>query len=262
MNYLRKHGQPPFQVVVVHGGPGAAGDVQDLAEELSKDFSVLEPFQTAKTVAGQVEELKEILVKNAQAPVILIGHSWGAILSYIFAAENPKLVKKLIMISSAVFEDKYIDQIEKTRQARITPDDRKKIDALSRTLNDRKAGNKDVIFAQFGQLIDKVDSYHPLTNQNPTIVASLAIYQGIWPEFVRLRKSGKLSWLGQKINCPVIAIHGDYDPRPAEGVQKPLSAVVKNFKFILLKNCGHYPWREKEVKDKFYKILKKVIITI
>ena len=63
--------------------------------------------------------------------------------------------------------------------------------------------------------------------------------------------------LGEKIKCPVVAIHGDYDPHPAEGVKKPLLKVVKNFRFILLKNCGHKPWIEQKAKDEFYIILKK-----
>jgi pimeloyl-ACP methyl ester carboxylesterase len=54
----------------------------------------------------------------------------------------------------------------------------------------------------------------------------------------------------------VVAIHGDYDPHPAEGVQKPLSAILENFRFILLKNCGHKPWVERQARDRFYAVLK------
>jgi pimeloyl-ACP methyl ester carboxylesterase len=72
-----------------------------------------------------------------------------------------------------------------------------------------------------------------------------------------LRRSGKLLKYGKHIKCPVVAIHGDYDPHPALGVQKPLSAILKNFRFILLKNCGHKPWVERQAKDEFYGILKE-----
>jgi pimeloyl-ACP methyl ester carboxylesterase len=74
---------------------------------------------------------------------------------------------------------------------------------------------------------------------------------------MELRRNGTLVALGKQIQCPVVAIHGDYDPHPPEGIKKPLSAVLKNFRFILLKNCGHLPWIEKEAKDKFYGILKE-----
>ena len=65
------------------------------------------------------------------------------------------------------------------------------------------------------------------------------------------------SVLGKNIECPVVAIHGDYDPHPAEGVEKPLASILKNFRFILLQNCGHKPWIEKHAKDIFYEILKQ-----
>jgi pimeloyl-ACP methyl ester carboxylesterase len=79
----------------------------------------------------------------------------------------------------------------------------------------------------------------------------------VWTEAAELRRSGELLQLGKLIKCPVVAIHGDYDPHPAEGVQKPLSAILKSFSFILLANCGHKPWIERQAKDKFYEFLKE-----
>lgn len=54
-------------------------------------------------------------------------------------------------------------------------------------------------------------------------------------EALAIRKSGTLIAHGKNIRCPVIAIHGDYDPHPADGVKIPLTRVVKNFRFILFK---------------------------
>lgn len=52
----RRYGKEPFKVVVVHGGPGAAGEMKTMAEELSKTFGVVEPLQTANSIKGQVED--------------------------------------------------------------------------------------------------------------------------------------------------------------------------------------------------------------
>ena len=71
-----------------------------------------------------------------------------------------------------------------------------------------------------------------------------------------IERKRKLLEMGKQIRCPVVAIHGDYDPHPAEGVQKPLSAFMKNFRFIMLKHCGHKPWVEREAKEQFFRILK------
>jgi pimeloyl-ACP methyl ester carboxylesterase len=72
-----------------------------------------------------------------------------------------------------------------------------------------------------------------------------------------LRRNGKLLELARQIQCPAVAIHGDYDPHPAEGVQKPLSAVLSKFRFILLENCGHTPWTERQARGTFYEVLKE-----
>jgi pimeloyl-ACP methyl ester carboxylesterase len=72
-----------------------------------------------------------------------------------------------------------------------------------------------------------------------------------------MRRSGELLELGERVECPVVAIHGDYDPHPAAGVQEPLSTVLERFRFILLKSCGHTPWIERQARDEFYRVLEK-----
>ena len=257
MDNLRKHGQPPYRVAVIHGGPGAPGEMKPVAEELAKDHGVLEPLQTKNTIADQVDELVEVIVKQGQAPITLIGFSWGAILSFILTANYPNLVKKLILVSSAVFKDSYAADIMPTRLSRLTEEDRNKIDQLLFSLNDPDNAHKDRTFSELGQMISRVDLLNPLPDNHEKPKVQYEIYKQVWAEAEALRRSGELVTLGKNIQCPVVAIHGDYDPRPAEGVKIPLSSVIKDFQFILLEKCGHYPWLEKEAKDQLYQILKK-----
>lgn len=52
----RQYGDTPSRVVVLHGGPGGAGEVEPLARELyRRGHAVLEPFQTRRTVGSQVD---------------------------------------------------------------------------------------------------------------------------------------------------------------------------------------------------------------
>jgi pimeloyl-ACP methyl ester carboxylesterase len=105
--------------------------------------------------------------------------------------------------------------------------------------------------------LSKADAYDPIANEPEIIDCRFDIFQGVWQDAAELRRSRRLLELGKRIKCQVIAIHGDYDPHPAEGVQKPLSATLKSFRFILLKNCGHKPWMERQARDRFYDILKQ-----
>lgn len=61
MKNVRTYGTAPFQVAVIHGGPGAPGEMAPVARELSLLCGVLEPLQTKTTVAEQVEELATVL---------------------------------------------------------------------------------------------------------------------------------------------------------------------------------------------------------
>ncbi|HUT38533.1 MAG TPA: alpha/beta hydrolase [Methanoregula sp.] len=257
MKNLRTYGNAPYTVAVIHGGPGAAGEMAPVACELSLTLGVLEPLQTERTLSGQVAELKNVLAGQGDLPVILIGHSWGAMLGFIFTAKNPFMVKKLILVSSGVFDDRYAAGIMSTRSARLSHKDTIAIDSLVTKLNDPESHNKDRIFAELGTIIEKADSFDALDHSREGIKYNYDIYTHVWAEAEALRKSGALIEPGTQIRCPVVAIHGDYDPHPADGVKIPLSRVIKNFKFFLLENCGHYPWRERSARDRFYEILHK-----
>lgn len=260
MKNLRTYGNAPFKVAVIHGGPGAPGTMAPVARELAASHGVLEPLQTTASLEGQVLELKAVLEKNADLPVTLIGSSWGAWLSFILSARYPELTKKIILVGSGPFEEKYAANIMATRLNRLNAEDRTEVDSLMEILDDPGAGEKNTILARLGKLLGKADAFNPSTLDTETTECRYDIHIAVWKEASVLRKSGKLLELGKQINCPVTAIHGDYDPHPFEGVRGPLSPVLKEFRFFLLKNCGHYPWFEKEARNRFFEILNKEII--
>ncbi len=260
MNNLKTYGKAPFNIAVIHGGPGTAGEMAPVARKLASDWGVLEPFQTAASLEGQIEELRTVLNENADLPVFLIGFSWGAWLSYIITARYPSFVKKLILIGSGPFEENYATRIEQIRLSRLSDMERKEIESLYEILNDPATEDKKAAFIRFGALFSKADAYDPIEQESEVIDYEPDIFQSVWKEAVELRRSGKLLELAKHINCPVVTIHGDYDSHPAEGVQKPLSTVLKNFRLVLLANCGHKPWIERQAKDEFFKILKEELL--
>ncbi len=259
MKNLRKYGNAPFNVAVIHGGPGAPGEMAPVARELSSVRGILEPLQTATTLEGQVQELKAVLKKWGDLPITLIGWSWGAWLSFIFTAKYPTFVKKLILIGSGAFEEKYAVNIMKLRLSRLSEEERAEALSLMEILNDPTIRSKNTPMSRLGKLISKADSYDPLPHDSEILECQYDIYQDVWGQSMELRSSGKLLELGNKIQCPVVAIHGDYDPHLSEGVKGPLSSTLKDFRFILLENCGHHPWIERAARDRFYDILKNEV---
>ena len=254
METIRKYGQLPFHIALLHGGPGAAGEMKSVAENLSKDFGVLEFIQTEKSVNGQIEELHNQLISSADLPAILIGYSWGAWLGFLFAGRYPHIIKKLILISSAAFESKYNSDLMSIRLNRLNPDDRIEAERLLSVINSEDSDHESL--NRFGKLMSIADSYDYQPEDNDSVDLDMAIYQSVWSEASKLRETNELIRCADKIKCPVVAIHGDYDSHQIDGVERPLSEKIVDFKMIRIEKCGHTPWRERYAKDIFFKILR------
>lgn len=256
----RTYGTAPFTVAVVHGGPGAGGEMAPVARELAKSRGVLEPIQTATTLEGQVDELRTLLEAHADLPVTLIGYSWGAWLSFIVAARYSAMVGKLILVGSGPFEEKYVAALQSTRMSRLSAEERAAFDATITALGDPATEDTSTHLVRLGALATKTDTYDPIPDafQEADLVDLQGdVFQVVWNNAAEMRRNGELLALGHRIQCPVAAIHGDYDPHPAEGVEKPLAAILGNFRIILLKDCGHTPWIERQAKGEFYSILEQ-----
>jgi pimeloyl-ACP methyl ester carboxylesterase len=262
MNYnnLRKYGEHPFKVAVIHGGPGVAGEMAPVARELSRFVGVLEPLQTVASLKGQVIELANILKDSFMTPIVLIGWSWGAWLSVLITSEHPLLVKELILVGSGPFEEKYSANIINTRLNRLSEREKAELKLLQEQMCVPVDHFDNNLFVRLRQLLNKTDSYELIPHIDETIEFNYEIYQKVWEEASILRKSGLLLNITKKIKCPVLAIHGDFDPHPSFGVKEPLSAVLNDFHFIELKKCGHLPWLERNARDDFYNILFNKII--
>jgi pimeloyl-ACP methyl ester carboxylesterase len=232
-----------------------------VARELASKLGVLEPLQTADTLAGQVEELRSVLENNAALPVTLVGHSWGAWLSYMIAAKYALLVKKLVLVSSGPFEERYAQDIMTTRLNRLTVVERNEISVLTEKLNDPTTEDKDTAMARVGELMSRADAYDPLQHKDEVLGVQYRVFESVWNDAQELRSSGKLIQLAGQVQCPVTVIHGDYDPHPAEGVRQPLSNVLDDFRFILIKNCGHTPWFERQARGEFLRALEEELKT-
>ena len=255
METIRKYGKPPFRIGLLHGGPGVSGEAKPVAENLAKDFGILEFLQTEKSVNGQIEELYRQLISSAELPVILIGYSWGAWLGFLFASRYPDLLKKLILIASGAFDSEYNHDLMNIRLNRLTPQNKKEAERLILLLNSGNPDNE--ILRHFGKLMTIADSYGSLPEDDDSVKIDMSIYRPVWAEASRLRDTNELLNCADRISCPVVAIHGIYDSHPIAGVEKPLSAKLDDFRMIGIEKCGHTPWRERYAKDIFFEILRK-----
>lgn len=246
MNNCREYGDLPFCAIVVHGGPGAPGCCAGICRGLADNFGVLEYLQSKNSIEELLDELCGVILHYQLDKVILIGHSWGAWLSYIFAAKYPQYVSKLILVSCGPFKVNYYYQLVEARSIKIMPEEQKE---------DIRAAN---LYSD--DLEYDPDHYCLLPNIKADMIAFNEMqFNSLMNEVVSMRASGELLDYSRFIECPVIAIHGKNDPHPWEGVKVPLENRLNVFKMFLLDRCGHDPWKEYYAKDEFFHILKREI---
>lgn len=259
MENIRLHGKPPYTIAIIHGGPGGLGQMKPVAEELSQAYGIIEPLQDQTTVDGQIDGLKDAIQQHGQLPITLIGHSWGAMQCILFAAIHPTLVKKLILVSSGTFDDASSQLVGQTRMNRLDAQEKQAFNNLLGQLPNSSEQEQNNIFKKLATFSCATDSYKLLETPLNNTTVLYHVFEKVWAEVVVLRTSGYFLEQARKISCPVFAIHGNYDPHPAEGIKKVLATTIKIFQFILLEKCGHYPWFEKYAHHKFYEILKAIL---
>jgi pimeloyl-ACP methyl ester carboxylesterase len=254
MENLRKHGRPPYRTAILHGGPGVRKEVGAVARHLSASRGILEPLETKTTIDGQVEEFRKLFDENASCPLTLVGYSWGAWLALVIASRYPEKIAKVILVASGGFRKIDGKITKENRLNRLSADKRKEAGLLEEILAGKGAGNPDEALSRLGALYSSVDNFNPLEDKDEVEVVN-EIHEGLWGEGKVLRENGKLMEIISGVKCPVVAIQGDHDPHPVEGVRGPLEEVLKDFRFILLEKCGHKPWIEKEARERFYAVL-------
>lgn len=240
----REYGNKPYKIIVVHGGPGAIGSCAGICRGLSDEFGVIEILQSKNSIQELVNEMLDVIESYELKQVVLVGHSWGAWLSFIFTSLHPEYIRKLILVGSGLFDATYYPQFVAASNVKIMPAEQK----------------KDL---QFANLYSTSMEYNPYSYclipnmPDDTIVFNEEQCKSLMSEIMPIRDNGKLINYSENILCPVIAIHGKNDPHIVEGIKIPLENRLSNFKMLVLDKCGHEPWKEYYAKEKFFEILKK-----
>ncbi len=258
----RVHGHAPYMAVAVHGGPGAPGSASSLARQLSRFVGTLEPFQTRSTFTGQVEELAEQIRSRTQEAVFVLGHSWGAWLSFALASMHPEMIRKVFLIGSGSFDAAFIDRMEARRQAHMSAGERAEYLSIKQQLSNPGGGDRDALLGRLGVLAGKADDFcveQTAENQEAVVRVDGNQYEAVWSEGAELRKSGYFKKIADRIRVPVRIIHGAEDPTPIEGVVEPIRGKVNDLRWYLLERCGHTPWKERYAKEEFWSIIESEI---
>lgn len=251
---VRTYGQSGPDVVLLHGGPGAPGYMAPVARRISASFRVHEPLQRGSsrqplTVASHVADLHGHLatLEAQENRPMLVGHSWGAMLALAYAATHHQAVASLVLIGCGTFNLETRQRMASRRRDRMDDDLKRDLSRLSREIpdeNDRLGAMGDLLLRSY--------SFDPVETSLEMEKCDARAYHESWDDMMRLQETGVYPASFAHISIPVLMLHGDVDPHPGHMIRESLKPHLPQLIYHEMKDCGHYPWLEKNASREFF----------
>ena len=253
MSNYKEYGNKPFQVVTLHGGPGGIGDIAPLSRFIMKYCSVIEPYMREKTIDMQLETLASMITDKS----VVIGHSWGAMMAILFAHNNPDMVQKLILIGCSPLDKFDSSIIMQTRIDRLNDYEREEL-ISNMDLLYKEESDKVAVLTKIKTLIDHADLKNPIEFDYADIELRPDVNAALWPQTIDLRDGGVFIEALKNIKSQIVFIHGEYDPHPVSQIEMVIP-LLHDGKLVVLEECGHSPWLERDAMENFYNIIVEEI---
>ena len=257
---VRSHGASGAVVIVLHGGPAAAGEAAPIARALADSFRVFEPWQRGSedvplTVARHVEDLHEVVeTASADFAPALVGESWGAMLALAYAAAHPDLAGPIVLIGCGTFDPASRQRMRETLDNRTDPDLKRRLDNLEEEIADPgKRAKKRRELTEKLYLFDPIESD---SHQSDDAPFDLTAHTETWEDMLRLQAEGVYPAAFAAIKSPVLMLHGRHDPHPGQMIRASLERFLPQLEYRELDRCGHSPWLEKHVAEEFFAVLR------
>jgi pimeloyl-ACP methyl ester carboxylesterase len=246
-----------LQAHLLHANGFCAGTYSPFVKHLTDDLRVL-----ASDIRGHggsqlassqrihhwnvfAEDLKALIEKTLSPPIIGMGHSLGAVTTYIAAATYPRLFSCLILIDPTILPRRYlwpmavmrlfglaakIPLAKSARRRRKTFQGKK--EALKRFASGRgifKYWSKDFVEAYLECGLLEKDPETAVLNCDPEHEAQIfeSVPLDVWT-------------YASKISCPVLAIRGAHSGAFTVDAAERLGRLIPDFELITIPGAGHF----------------------
>jgi pimeloyl-ACP methyl ester carboxylesterase len=191
------------------------------------------------------EDLKALIEKAMSPPIIGMGHSLGAVTTYIAAAKYPWLFSCLILIDPTILPRRYLwpmavmrmfglaakIPLAKTARRRRKTFESKK-EALKRFAAGRgifKYWSKDFVEAYLECGLLEKDPKTAVLTCDPEHEAQIfeSVPLDVWT-------------YAPQITCPVLAIRGEYSGAFTSDAAERLGRLIPDFKLVTIPDAGHF----------------------
>ena len=262
--HYERIGKGKRPIVLLSGGPGFSSEyMRPIAQRLSKKHSFvlfdqrgtgkskLETYDVTtldhKKLVADLEALRRELKLEK---LTIAGHSWGGILSLLYASAHPDRVHALALLDSGGPTLASVPGFTATHTARMTEADSAKVREWSATEKmqaDRKRAVYEITKARTPPY------FHDRAKAQEFMDAlTLDSFNGdvFWPVVGQLNAGFDLREPLKKVKARVLVIHGKSDPlQSADEVH----ATFPGSKLVIIENAGHFPWVEQP--EIFYRAL-------
>lgn len=258
------HGAPPL--VLVHGGRDHCRNWDWVAADLRRDYHVIAPDLRGHgdsewsqdgdyAVQSIVYDLAQLLHQQGLAPVNLIAHSLGGVISLRLAGLYPELFRRLLVIEGLGFGwdleppkpievrmTKWIDDLRAV-SGRLPRRYRSIAEACARM----KEANGHLSDAQ----AEHLTTHGVMRNEDGTWSWKFDNHVWLSPPSDLTRDEIRRLW--SRITCPVLHVHGreSWVKHPAEG---GLLEHFRDARVVDMEGCGH--WAHHDRLDEFLRIAR------
>lgn len=241
-------------VLLLSGGPGFSPEyLRPIAEKLGDHHrfvllhqrgtgkSVVEKYDanviSLKNLAGDIEALRQELKVEK---LVIAGHSFGGILSMMYAREHPERVAALALIDSGGPTLAWALKFNANLESRFSAEDKALIakwsDPEKRKENPRRAVLEITKAKTPAYFADRAKA-RLLTEGLDETSFSDAMFFAVVPQMMTLDLRAGL----EKVKAPVLVLHGKQDPLETGD---EVHATFPGSKLVWIDNAGHFPWLE------------------
>lgn len=245
-------------VVLLSGGPGFSPDyMRPIAEQLSRRYAAVLFHQrgTGKSVVekydGDTFELKKLVAdldalrrELKQEKLTLVGHSFGGILSMMYAREHPDRIRALALLDSGGPTLASVPKFTSNLEARFTAEEKTRIAEWSspeRRKENPKRAVLEITKAKTPAYFADRSKAQQLTDPMDEQTFNDGVFWALVMQMMTLDLRPGLD----KVKAPVLVLHGKQDPlESAEEVH----ATFPQSQLVWIENAGHFPWLEQPEK--------------
>lgn len=226
------------KLIFLHGGPGFRDYLEPFFGPLKSDFECVfyDQLQGEKVsvddLIGQIDQF----VSTSSDKVVLLGHSWGAVLAAEYVIRHPHNIAGLVLMSTGLKSEHWKDDFRKE-------------------------------LARLGLLNAKPEEIFLLPDE---LEEGTVLLDKVWETFSEvtfdhldinyLRQYDLTSGI-KTVQAPILNIFGDRDIRFSARVAKTFRDFNNAIIDFEVTNAGHFPFLKTRNREKIFEVIRQTFLS-